>query len=56
MLVKHVPLSDTIVCGSPNLANTVRRQLIVVDDVCDEVRKISIHFECASTIIRKVDP
>ena len=49
-----MPLSVTIVLGTPNLANTERRQSITTVDVAFLVGKDSIYFECASSMTKNI--
>ena len=45
LLVKHAPLSGTIVSGNPNHANIALSFRIVHSDVATSTTSASIHFE-----------
>ena len=55
-LVKHVPLSDTVVSGRPCVAKILCSFSMVYDVAVDGTTSTSNHLECASTRIRNCFP
>ena len=50
------PLSETTFRGNPYRANTSRRATMVLDEVVLLITHTSIHFVCASAMMRSIFP
>ena len=56
LLTKLDPLSDTTISGRPCEAKVVLSFSMVALEVAEFTQWISVHFECASVIRRKILP
>ena len=55
-LTKHIPLSDTTMSGTPNLAKILLKHCMTTADVADLTPNASIHFKWSSMIMRSMWP